>query len=135
MYLIKNKGIFIPVDEDDEEHFNSIPEGGVIKCSDPRNWEFHKKAMKLLKTGFRNQEKYSKFEIYRKVITVRAGYFDEIEIIEGEVIPQAKSISYNEMDSGTFRRFYKDVLDVIASDLNIAGNENALNEIESFYES
>ena len=57
---------------------------------------------------------------------------DEIEIVKGEVIPQAKSLSYETMSQSDFDRFYNDVLSIIALDLEMAP-EKIQDEIAGFY--
>lgn len=133
MYLIKNKiGTFSPVDNTDYEENKKIAPGTVVKVSPARNWQFQKKAFALLKLGFSNQDKYTKFEIYRKVITCRAGYYDDVEIVEGEVIPQAHSLSYESMSAEVFEKWYNDTLDVISTDMQTAP-ERIKQELEGFY--
>ena len=123
MYLVKTKsGTFTPYDDDDHDKAKKIAPGTVVKASKPRNYEFHKKSFALLMAGFNNQEKYHTFEIYRKVITILAGYYDEVESKRGtEYLP--KSLSYENMSAEDFEKWYEAAMVVVANDLGITVEE------------
>lgn len=133
MHLIKVKnGNYAPMDDLDYEESKKIPVGEVIKGVKSRNWKFHKKGFMLLKLGYDNQEKYPNFEVYRKVTTIRAGYFFEAPTKDGEVYYIAKSLSFENMSAQDFEAWFKSTLDVIASDLGNAPDEIRA-EIAAYY--
>lgn len=133
MFLTKLKnGNYSPVDDSDFEASKKIAIGDIVKAVKSRNPLFHKKAFKLISIGFENQDRYDKFEVYRKVLTVRAGYYDEVEIKQGEVIPQAQSLSFESMSAEVFEKWYNDVLMVISEDMKTAP-ETIQNELNSFF--
>ncbi len=132
-YLIKNKsGMYSPIDESDFEQSKSVGVGTVVKCSPPRNYLFHKKAFALLNLGHQNQDKYKSFEVYRKVMTIRAGFYDEVEIVDGQVIPQAQSLSFESMSAEKFEQWYNAVLDILSIDMDTAP-EDIKREVEQFF--
>lgn len=117
MYLVKLKdGRYIPYDDTDHEISKNKAVGSVVKATSPRNYEFHKKGMALLNLGFQNQDWTTLFEVYRKEITVQAGYYDEG--LNGK--QHAKSLSYEAMPAETFDKWYADTLQVIAQQLDTA---------------
>ena len=132
MYLIKLKnGNYAPMDSSDHDESKKVALGDTIKASRSRNWQFHKKAFALLNIGFENQEKYESFEVYRKIITIKAGYFDEVEG-KTSTYYLPKSLSYDKMKAIDFEKWYTDVLDVIAKQLSKKPDE-IRSEVEMFY--
>ena len=125
MYLCKRKdGSYIPYDNADHEASAKIPVGETVKATKARNLLFHKKSFALLNTGFENQDKIQSFEVYRKLITIRAGFFEWA----GEyAIPH--SISFDKMNAETFEKWYNATLDVIVGD----SGEGVRDEVEKFY--
>ena len=67
--------------------------------------------------GFENQDKYESFEVYRKVQTILAGYFDEAPNVHGEPYPIPQSLSYDTMSAEKFQKWYEATLNVIAKQL------------------
>jgi hypothetical protein len=96
----------------------------------PRNYEFHKKAMALFNLGFENQEDINSFDNYRKIMVMKAGFYTT-EITDKGVAYFADSLSYSSMDNNKFAEVYSKVLDVIAKQLGL-GNSELDKEIISF---
>lgn len=120
MYLIKRKdGLYQPIDEYDIRDSQKIKTGSAVEVRKSRNWKFHKKTFAIFNVGFENQETFPTFEMYRKVITIKAGYFDWAPTKDGDKIPIAHSISYEKMSAETFDKYYDDICQVIADDLGV----------------
>lgn len=111
------------MDSADVEQHRKVKVGDVVTASPARNWKFHKKAFALLNIGYKNQEKYANFEIYRKVVTIKAGYFEWVEGKDGTPHPMPESLSYKEMSAERFEKWYNDTLEVIGEDLKMAPAE------------
>lgn len=121
MYLVKLKnGHYATYDTSDHDESAKIKVGEIIKGVKSRNWKFHKKAFALLNLGFENQSKFPIFNVYRKVITIRAGYFDEAPTKDGEVYYIAKSLSFDNMSANDFDKYYEIILNIISNDLETA---------------
>ena len=133
IYLVKrNDGVFIPAYNSDHETAKKIHSGEMLSCeiTRPRNIEFHKKFFALLNMGFANQEQYDIFEHYRAVMTMKAGFFEEIKTDKGMVyLP--KSISFAKMDELVFQELYDKMIDVLIKELKIT-EEVLLDEITNF---
>src|ERR1035437_10286727 len=140
MYLIKNKaGFYLPAYISDQEESDKIAVGTFIKGTAPRNYKFHKKAFVLLQIGSDNQTNFTSFEVYRKVMTIMAGYYDEAPTKTGGTYYIPQSLSYDSMSAEKFNKWYIDVLNVIAGQMETKSEtinnevENALRKIEKFY--
>jgi len=121
MYLVKlRSGHFAPYDTADHDLSAKIPEGDVVKAAKSRNYKFHKKAFALLNIGFENQNRYEQFEIYRKVIIMRAGYYTMIKDLNNELHPLPDSLAFDKMGAEKFDKWYNDALEVISKDLATA---------------
>ena len=133
MYLTKTKaGHFIPSDDQSYEEAKKIGVGEEVKGVKTRNPKFHRKCFSLMNLGFSNQDKFQSFEVYRKVIIIRSGYFDEAPTKDGEVYYIAKSLSFDSMKAEDFDKFYNAALNVIAGDLE-AAPEQIKSEVEGYY--
>ena len=133
MYLTKTKaGHFIPSDDQSYDEAKKIAVGTEIKGVKSRNIKFHRKAFALLELGFSNQEKFELFEVYRKVIIIRSGFYDEAPTKDGEVYFIPKSLSFENMSATDFEAWYDATLNVISRDLETA--PDVINEqIQGFF--
>ena len=133
IYLIKNKnGTFSPLDSSDFEAANSIPPGSVVKAEKARNYRFLKKFFALVNVGFSSQEKYKSSEVYRKVLLIRAGYFEQVEGKDGQIHYFPQSLAFDKMSEEVFEKVFNSVLDIISADMDTAP-EIIKKEIEGFY--
>jgi len=133
MYLLKLKsGHYAPYDTSDHEASQKIPIGSVVKASKSRNYLHLKKAFALIKIGFDSQDKYESEEVYRKVLTIRSGFFDEVEGKDGKTYYFPKSLAFDNMGQEAFDKVYSAILDIIAKDTQTAP-ETIRAEVESFY--
>lgn len=127
----------IPVYESDMEEKKKLKKGEIywMEYKKARNYEFHKKFMALVKIGFENsKEKYIKaptFDLYRKYVTMKAGFVDIVPTVKGQmIVPQ--SISFESMDELQFQEVYNKVLEFIIDDIE-ATKEDIERELISFF--
>lgn len=133
MFLVKNKDFtYSPVDDSDKNESNKIAVGTVVKATAPRNWKLHKKIFVLFKLAFDNQDKILSAEVHRKILILRAGYYDEVENKHGNPYFIPQSLSFDSMPAETFNKVFTDVLNIVAKDLDTAP-EKIRAEVESFY--
>lgn len=124
MMLTKNsEGLYVPSYNADKVLSDKIKVGSEVYASKRRNPEFHRKGMKLLQMGFDNQDKFDEFEIYRQVITMRAGFVSWVSGTDGKEHPLPKSLSFDKMNSEEFEKWYNAIKVVIAADCKINGND------------
>ncbi len=116
--LIKQEGnIFIPAYPHDEEEANKIPVGEEVTVRRSRNPEFHRKVFSLFKLGFENQDVFDTFDIYRQVLTMKAGYVTRVKGKDAQLHPLPKSLSFESMSQTEFEDLFRAVLDVISKEL------------------
>ena len=122
-YLVKlDNGYFAPMYNKDKEQADKIEIGGEVSCKRARHGKFHRKCMSLLQLGYDNQEKYASFEVYRKIITIKAGFYHEVESKRGiEYFPQ--SISFENMSQEKFEKLFEAYLEVISEQLQTSPPE------------
>lgn len=132
-YLIKTKtGNFVPADDEAINFCKSISAGGEVKVSKARNSKHHRKAFALLNLGFDNQNKFDNFEVYRKILTIKAGFFDIAPTKNGEPYYIPKSLSYEQMSAEDFEKWFSATLNIIATETQTSP-EKIQAEIEGFY--
>jgi hypothetical protein len=88
----------------------------------PRNYQFHKKLFALFNVGCQNSKMDLPFEVYRKIMTVRAGYFTAYETDKG-VYYEPDSLSFTAKDEAQIGEVYSRVLDAIIKDVGCTSDE------------
>jgi len=133
MFLTKQpNGTYIPSHESDYESSRKVKAGTEVKATKPRNVKFLRKAFALLNLGHDNQDKYDNTEVYRKVITIRAGYYTEVEDKKGKIHFIPDSLSFENMSETKFEEWFEATLKVISGDLETAP-EVVQEQISGFY--
>jgi hypothetical protein len=125
--LVKTDFGLIPAYNSDSEIIKKFAKGEIIECSvkKARNIKFHRKAFALFNLVFENQERFENLDHLRKYITIKAGFYDEIETGKGLMI-LPKSIKFEKMDNITFEDFYNKCLGVIEREFLI--DSDVINE-------
>ena len=132
---VKNtfRGLIPMYDTDlDNKKKLKIDQDYLVKISMPRNIKFHRKMFALYNLVFSNQERYRVLDDLRRDITIEAGYYRERTNIHGEVIKEAESISFANMDDDVFSDLYNRTLDVIVKYFHF-DRQSMIDEIEQFY--
>lgn len=118
LVLIRTLSGFIPAYGSDHEAAKKfkLNEAVEVEIRRVRNYEFHKKFFALLNIGRENTPEIDMpFEVYRKWVTMRAGYYKKYHTPKGELY-EAESISFANMTAETFEDLYSRALDVILKD-------------------
>lgn len=128
---------FIPYDSLSAEALNKVRAGEVVECSfkKVRNPEFHRKYMKLVRTVFDNQEKYTQFEKFRKAVLMEAGHTEPLGLWDGTIVDIPASINFDKLDEIGFRDVYSDTIDALLRmlpHLGVADLERMSEEVISF---
>lgn len=100
IYLTKTVAGLAAQDEDAKRTLRRFKVGDPVKVSitKPRNYEFHKKAMSLLRLGHENlPEKYGDmtFESYRKEMLKAIGWSTTYRDFQGREVVEADSMSFS----------------------------------------
>lgn len=131
-YFVKQRNTLIPIDVC--KPFEKLEEGEEIEIeiTNKRNVKFIRKFFALINLAYENQEHYNNLDNLRKDITISAGFYEErINYITGEVILEAKSISFSKMEEQEFEKVYNAVLDAIIKFIGVE-KEDILNELLQF---
>lgn len=116
LYVCKGLGATLrPADEVATEAIRKMPAGEVyeIEIKRPRNLKFHRKAFALMQLAYENQENYTDFDKFRRALVIEAGYFDDLRLMDGTTIREAKSIAFGKMDEDEFGKVYTAILNTI----------------------
>jgi hypothetical protein len=106
LYLKRTLSGFIAADEPSAELARKYKVGEIYKSviTKPRSYQHHKLIFSLLALTFKNQERYSNFNDFRKAVTIAAGQTHEIVLIDGEIIREALSLSFDNLDEVEFTK-------------------------------
>ncbi len=152
VYLVKKLGSLCPATDDDTEKLQSVKSGQMVlaKITRPRNAAFHRKYMALLNAAFGMWEPKENsittiggilvrpaknFDRFRKDIAIATGNYDMVITTDGDMIAEARSISFAKMDEDDFAELYSMTIDYILEKV-VNGSkediENQVNNILSF---
>lgn len=114
----------IPLYNSDYEEKKKLKLGEIYEADikHPRNYEFLKKFMALINVGVSNSKMDLPFDVYRKIMVMRAGYFIAYQTDKGTHY-EPESISFASMDETKFQEVYSRVLDKIIADLGCTNEE------------
>ena len=104
IYLKKTLSGFLPADEPSAEACKKFKAGEVYRAEvvKPRSYQHHKLIMALLNLTYENQERYTSFDVFRKAVAYAAGHVIEYPSLDGEIIREADSLSYDRLDEVEF---------------------------------
>jgi hypothetical protein len=104
LYLKKTLTGFVPADEETRALGRKYKLGEVYKAEvvKPRNLKHHRLAFALLNLTYQNQDRYTNFNVFRKAVAIAAGHVDELITLDGEVLLQPRSISFDALDEVEF---------------------------------
>jgi hypothetical protein len=88
------------------------------KITNPRNVGFHKKFFAMLNVGHENTRLEMPFDVYRKYMTVKAGFFTAYQTPKG-IYYDPDSISFASMEQDEFEDVYSRVLDKVIEDIGV----------------
>jgi len=130
IYVRKVNNILMPSDIAQAELLDGLKPNSDYKAilTQPRNPLFHRKAFALSNIGFNawippDDRQYKgrsiakNFDSFRDELTIRAGFFDPVWKIGGEMRLKPHSWSWGETDQEKFERMYSGFIDVILRDV------------------
>jgi len=114
----------VPLYPSDFEEKKKLHLGQDYECEIkyPRNIGYHKRFFALLNLGWQNTSLDMPFEICRKYILFKAGYFKIYQTPKG-IFYDAESISFGNMSQDRFEEVYSRVLDKIIEDIGCTSEE------------
>ena len=133
-------GAMVPADDLSAESVKKLKIGGEFKAvlTQPRNYEFHKKAFALIQVAFevwepeameyKGRPVQKNIEKLRQDISILAGYYTVEFNWKGEPRFKADSWSFANMDEITFAEMYDKLINVIL--LKILGSRWTREDID-----
>ena len=120
--VMKQEDALQPMDDDALKLFDSLSENEVIVIDykKSRNPRFHRRAMAIFREllAMTDDEHKIGFEPWRKMMTIKAGYFTTIGKVsvngETSVAVQADSLAFENFDEQEFRQVFNDILTAFA---------------------
>jgi hypothetical protein len=116
LYVCKGLGATLrPADEVATDAIRKFPAGEIyeVEIKRPRNLKFHRKAFALMQLAYENQENYTEFDKFRRALVIEAGYFDDLRLLDGATVREAKSLSFAKMDEDDFGKLYNALINTI----------------------
>ena len=119
--LVKTAFGLKPIDDENIRRLKGIEEGEIVKAeyTKKRNIKFHKKYFALIKMMWENDSLDLTIERYRKEIEMAAGYFESYIGIEGKIVKEPRSISFNKMQEDEFEVLFQDILQIACMRLGV----------------
>jgi hypothetical protein len=98
--LNRSDGLLEAADDDSLEVMRRLPKGIVFEMEyrAARNPANHRRWFAFVSTTFDMQDQYEDKEIWRKVLQMLAGHFDEVVDQRGQTHYWPRSISFKELD-------------------------------------
>jgi hypothetical protein len=139
--FLKSQYGLIPETPESIEWFEKLKLGQGVsgEFKKVRNYHFHKKMFALLNLGFEYWEpgeidtKWGKpeknFDVFRKNVTILAGYGEPVFNIDGTFKMEAKSISFASMDEEEFQELYQKVLTVLMNKILTNMSEDEIEDL------
>jgi len=108
--------VFAPMDDDCE----GIPYGELIAdLKKNRNFKNHRRFFAFINQAFDMQDFYDDKKVFRKVLQLKAGFFDEVISDKGKVIYLPRSIAWDEIDELEFRPLFTKVVNAFIRDFEL----------------
>lgn len=133
VYLKNTLHGLIPLYPSDYDNKKKLKIGETYKAviTRPRNYEFHKKFFALVNLGHENTSLEMPFDVYRKYLIQKAGFFKAYNTTKGTYF-EAESISFANMSKDTFDDLYSRVVNEVIKDIGTTTEEIEKQLIEFF---
>jgi hypothetical protein len=116
MVIKKEYNGFVPMPEDYDD-FNNLKNGTIynVKLTTVRNPVFLRKFFKMITIAYENRQimEDASFNVFRKELIKRAGYYDEYIDLKGNKVYDSQSIAFENLDEEEFKILFSKVLDII----------------------
>lgn len=138
----RDGGFLSPFDDFAQDKINKLKTGCIyeVEFKYCRNPSFHGKVFSFLGFCFHfwkgNNEfmdEAAQFDVFRKNLTVLAGYYDSFYKIDGSVRIEAKSLSYGSMTQEDFERFYNAAIQAAMKHVFKTNDESIYNQLMSYF--
>ena len=104
----------------------------MVDIQKNRNPGNHRRFFAFLKVSFAMQDFYDDKEVWRKVLQLKAGFFDEVVGDKGNVIYLPRSIDWSKLDELEFKDLFNRVVNAFLKDFGDKLDDNQINQIVGF---
>lgn len=116
-----------------ERDLSGIPDGEIMAdLRKNRNVKNHRRFFAFIKLSFDMQDTFDSMEVWRKYITMKAGFFDEVITAEGKVLYWPQSISWDELDEIKFKDLFNQVVNAFLKYYGQGLDDMQINSIVEF---
>lgn len=135
-------GMLIPATDGDADRMAKFKTGAIypVEIKRTRNPGFHGKVFKFFEFCFEHwagdrefMDEAGQFDVFRKHMTVLAGYYDTYYNLSGDVRVEAKSISYGSMGQEEFEQLYSALIRVAVQKIFTGCDESIENRLMGFF--
>ena len=114
-----------PIDEQAKKIFKRFKVGELadLEYTATRNIKFHRKFFAVINLTFQNQDDYDNDLFFRKALTIEAGYYHWIPLMDGTKTKEADEIKFTKMDDLVFEDLYSKVFDICLKILGCKSEE------------
>jgi len=123
-----------PCGDDGKEIFDKWKLGDqiMVTVKKPRNPQHHAKFFALLNLTLENQSQFPSLEALRTAVIIDCGWFDVIELLDGNKHLKPRSISFASMNQDQFNELYNHAVDSCLKLLPQTTSEEIEREVNSF---
>lgn len=135
-------GVFRPFNDMEHDKTTRFKTGELytVEIKQQRNYQFHKKVMSFFLFCFEYwkgdnefQCEQKQFDVFRKNLTVLAGYYDAFYSIKGDARIEAKSISYGSMSQSEFEELYSALINAALKHVFKGADKTIENKLIAFF--
>jgi hypothetical protein len=136
-------GILSPASDMELEKLNKFKSDGQysVEIKMVRNPGYHRKVFKFFTFVFdywkgnnEFQSESKQFDVFRKELTVLAGFYDSFYNIRGELRVEAKSLSYSSMKQEEYEQCYVAITNAAMKHIfKATDDQNIYNQLISFF--
>lgn len=145
-FVKQSGGLLVPADDSEAERMKRFKTGEQyeIEIKQSRNPAFHRKVFAFFGfcyeywcangTNWEMMSDDGQRDVFRKNLTVLAGYYDEFVSISGSVRIEAKSLAYANMDQEEFERCYSALINAAIKHVFAeTKDQNVINRLYAFF--
>ena len=135
-------GLLTPANDANVEKLVKFKTGEqyTIEIKLARNPQFHRKTFAFFNFCFQYwkgdnefQSECQQFDVFRKHLTVLAGFYDSFYSIKGDVRVEAKSLSFSSMKQAEFEECYLALINAALKHIFTNANVDIENKLMSFF--
>ena len=135
-------GVLVPASDMDSDSLTKFKTGEMyeIEMKLHRNPKFHGMVFQFFTFCFSHwksdrefMDEKGQFNVFRKHMTVLAGFYDEYFSIDGKARVEAKSLSYGSMEQEEFESVYQALIQVAMQKIFKGSDDQVYNKLVSFF--